>query len=185
MPRTDFTKPFTGQAERVLKQVYLPRIVRCLKKLSAQQVWWRPNAASNSVGNLVLHLTGNVRQWIVAGLGGATDTRERDKEFEERGPLPKQALVRGLKVTVQQACRVLHKLAAADLAEVHKIQGYRVTGLEASYHVAEHFAHHAGQIILITKLLTGRDLAFTHLPDDKKGTSLCRHANGQGGAGRS
>jgi len=168
MPQTDFAKPLTAQAERVLKQVYLPRIVRCLETLAPDQIWWRPNLASNSVGNLVLHLTGNVRQWIVAGLGGAADNRERDKEFAERGPLPKQALIRGLRTTVRQACRVLHGMEPTDLAKIHHIQGYRVTGLEASYHVAEHFSHHAGQIILITKLLTGRDLAFTHLPGEKK-----------------
>jgi uncharacterized damage-inducible protein DinB len=168
MHTPDFSKPFIGQAERVLKKVYLPRILRCLEQLSPAQTWWRPNEASNSVGNLVLHLTGNVCQWITSGLGGAPDVRQRDKEFAERGPVPRQVLVRRLQQTVEEACQVLRKLSAEDLARVYTIQRHRVTGLEATYHVAEHFSHHAGQIILITKMLTERDLGFTHLPGEKK-----------------
>ena len=79
MARTELTHPLIAQAEHVLRQVYLPRITTCLAHLSAEQIWWRPNKASNSVGNLVLHLTGNVRQWIISGLGGAPDLRERDR----------------------------------------------------------------------------------------------------------
>jgi uncharacterized damage-inducible protein DinB len=168
MPTPDFTKPLVAQAERVLRQVYLPRITKCLEALSPEQIWWRPNEASNSVGNLVLHLTGNVRQWIISGLGGAPDVRERDKEFAERGPLPRRVLLGRLQQTVENACRVLRRLSAEDLARVYDIQGYRVTGLAATYHVAEHFSHHAGQIILITKMLAGRDLGLTHLPGGRK-----------------
>ena len=168
MPQTALVKSAKTEADRVLRKVYLPRISRCLTQLSPQQIWWRPNPASNSVGNLVLHLTGNVRQWIVAGLGGAADVRTRDKEFAEQGPIPKQALLKRLEQTVLQACRIVRGLTAADLGRNYRIQGYRVTGLEASYHVAEHFSHHSGQIILLTKLLRGRDLAFTHLPGAKK-----------------
>ena len=171
MAKMDFTKPLLGQTERVLRQVYLPRIVRCLEELSREQIWWRANPASNSVGNLVLHLTGNVRQWIISGLGGEPDNRQRDQEFTERGPLPRRVLVAGLRQTVEEACQVLRKLSATDLARRHTIQGFRVSGLEVTYHVAEHFSHHAGQIILITKMLAGRDLKFTHLPGQKKKTA--------------
>ena len=71
-------------------------------------------------------------------------------------------------MTVGEACRVLHKLSPEDLARVHSIQKYRVTGMEAAFHVAEHFSHHAGQIILLTKMLTGSDLKFTQLPGEKR-----------------
>ncbi|MDR3677718.1 MAG: DinB family protein [Acidobacteriota bacterium] len=168
MTRAREIDPIIVQAERVLKQVYLPRILSCIKALSTEQVWWRANEASNSAGNLVLHLTGNVRQWIISGLGGSADVRKRDLEFSERGPLPKRVLASRLQKTVQEACRVLRKLSAEDLARVHTIQKYRVTGMEAAFHVAEHFSHHAGQIILLTKMLTGSDLKFTHLPGEKK-----------------
>jgi uncharacterized damage-inducible protein DinB len=168
MAQTRLAHPMIAQAEHVLKEVYLPRIIRCLEELSPEQLWWRPNVASNSVGNLVLHLAGNVRQWIISGLGGAPDGRQRDQEFSQRGPLPQQVLAGRLRKTVGEACRVLHKLSAEDLARVHTIQKYQVTGLEAAFHVAEHFSHHAGQIILLTKMLTGSDLKFTQLPGEKR-----------------
>ncbi|HMD87408.1 MAG TPA: DinB family protein [Terriglobia bacterium] len=168
MSKTDLTNPLVAQAEHVLRQVYLPRIISCLEQLSAEQIWWRPNEASNSVGNLVLHLTGNVRQWIISGLGGTPDVRQRDLEFSERGPLPRRVLVSRLRKTVEEACGVLGKLSPEDLARVHTIQKYHVTGTEAAFHVAEHFSHHAGQIILLTKMVTGRDLKFTQLPGEKR-----------------
>jgi len=168
MAKTGLRDPVIAQAEHVLRKVYLPRIVRCLEQLSPEQIWWRANAASNSVGNLVLHLTGNVRQWIVSGLGGAPDVRQRDREFSERGPLPRRVLVSRLRKTVEKACGVLGKLSPEDLARVHTIQKFRVTGTEATFHVAEHFSHHAGQIILLTKMLTGGDLKFTRLPGEKR-----------------
>jgi uncharacterized damage-inducible protein DinB len=151
-----------------MREVYLPRILTCLEELSSEQIWWRPNPASNSAGNLALHLAGNVRQWIISGLGGAPDVRKRDKEFAERGPLPRRVLAGRLRQTVEEACRILRRLSAEDLAQEHNIQGFRVTGHAAIFHVAEHFSHHAGQIILITKMLSGRDLRFTHLPGEKK-----------------
>jgi len=143
---------------------YLPRMVRCLGELSQDQIWWRPNASSNSTGNLVLHLCGNIRQWIISGLGGAPDVRHRDSEFAERGPVPRRRLVRRLEQTVGEALGVLRRLPPAALTRVHTIQGFRVTGLYAVFNVAEHFSHHAGQIIYIAKMKRARDLGFTKLP---------------------
>ncbi len=168
MKTTHSRDSLTAHAQHVMGEVYLPRILSCLEQLTPEQIWWRPNEASNSVGNLVLHLAGNVRQWIVSGLGGATDQRVRDLEFSERGPLPRRALASRLRRAVDEACRVLGKLTPEQLADVHTIQKFRVTGSEATFHVVEHFSHHAGQIILLTKMLAGRDLKFTRLPGEKK-----------------
>jgi len=158
------TQPFLDHARHMLREVYLPRIARCLALLSEKEIWWRPHPASNSVGNLVLHLEGNVRQWTIAGLGGAPDRRERDKEFAAKGPLPRRRLLKQLRETMDEACGVLAKLTEQDLAIQHSIQGFHPTGLQAVYHVTEHFAYHAGQIILITKMKRRQDLRFTHLP---------------------
>lgn len=163
----NFANLFLKHTQHVLREVYFPRIARCLALLSEKQIWWRPHATSNSVGNLVLHLEGNVRQWIISGLGGVPDRRERDKEFAAKGPLPRRQLVSRLCRTVDEACGVLAKLRAQDLAVQHSIQGYKVIGLQALYHVTEHFAYHAGQIILVTKMKRRRDLKFTHLPKQK------------------
>jgi len=158
---------FVAAAQETSKR-YLSRIVRALGELSQDQIWWRPNAASNSAGNLVLHLCGNIRQWIISGLGGAPDVRLRDAEFAERGPVPRRMLVRKLEQTVGEALRVLRRLPPAALLRVYAIQGFRVTGLYAAFHVAEHFSHHAGQIIYIAKLKRARDLRFTRLPSASK-----------------
>lgn len=168
MASTKTSNPLVAKAQHVMSKVYLPRIEGCLKELSPEQIWWRPNDACNSVGNLVLHLAGNVRQWIVSGLGGARDIRQRDLEFSERGPLPRSALTIRLRRAVKEACRTLGRVPEEDLVRVYLIQKFHVTGHEAVFHVAEHFSHHAGQIILMTKMLTGSNLAFTRLPGEGK-----------------
>jgi uncharacterized damage-inducible protein DinB len=154
---------FLKEADSRFKQ-YLSRILRSLNEMTDEEIWWRPNEASNSAGNLALHLSGNVRQWMVSGLGGAPDIRKRNSEFGERGPVPRRELVARLRETVGEARRVLRGLTPADLKRRHTIQGFHVTGLEAVSHVYEHFSHHAGQIIYITKMTQGKDLQFTKLP---------------------
>src|SRR5215510_14042542 len=146
---------------------YLPRMVHCLESLSEDDIWWRPNAASNSAGNIVLHLCGNVRQWILSGLGGARDVRERDKEFAEHGPISRQKLIAQLKDTLEEACRIIENTPVATFSREFEIQGYHVIGLEAVASVCEHFSYHAGQIIYLTKSKRGQDLHFTRLPDYK------------------
>jgi uncharacterized damage-inducible protein DinB len=168
-PKTTRTaRLFLANSRRLLAKQSLPRIVRCLHQLSEEEIWWRPNSASNSAGNLVLHLCGNVRQWIISGLGGAEDMRERDREFAERGPIPRQALVAQLRRTVRDACRVLARLPDDSLSRKYVIQGFHVTGLDAVFGVTEHFGYHTGQIIYITKLKRAHDLRFTRLPVIKK-----------------
>ncbi|HET7214831.1 MAG TPA: DUF1572 family protein [Terriglobia bacterium] len=156
------------EVRRLMAQTYTPRIARCLKLLAEEEIWWRPNRASNSVGNLVLHLQGNVRQWINSGLGGQADRRDRDREFAATGPIARRALLGELRKTVREADEVLANLRRADLLRKYSIQGFSVTGLQAACHVAEHFAFHAGQIIFVTKLKRGKDLKFTRLPARQK-----------------
>ena len=165
---SDLADQLLLDARRTLEKRYLPRVTRCLAMLSDDEIWWKPHPTSNSVGNLVLHLSGNVRQWIISGLGGQPDIRERDKEFSELGPLPRRALVARLRRSVTEACRVLARLSTRDLQRLYSIQKFRVSGLEAVFHVTEHFAYHAGQIILVTKMKRGEDLGFTRLPGEKR-----------------
>jgi uncharacterized damage-inducible protein DinB len=168
MRSSNATQQFLKLAQHSLRRHHLPRIERCLQDLSEAEIWWRPNEASNSAGNLALHLAGNVRQWIVSGLGGAPDARRRQEEFDERGPLPRTQVLSALRRAVSEACKVLRRLRAEDLERVYTIQRLRVTGLNATLHVVEHFAFHTGQIIFITKQQSGRDLAFTNLPGGKR-----------------
>jgi uncharacterized damage-inducible protein DinB len=147
-----------------LEKQFLPALLDCLEKLSEEEIWWRPNEASNSAGNLVLHLCGNMRQWIVSGLSGAKDIRERDKEFSERGPMARSTLGEQFRQTVEESCAVLERLKPEGLTRSYRIQGFDVTGYEAAAQVTQHVAHHLGQIIYLTKLKRAQDLGFTRLP---------------------
>lgn len=134
------------------------RIETCVAKLTPEQIWMRSGESDNAVGNLMLHLSCNVRQWIICGIGGAEDRRDRDSEFDARSG--EDALER-LRGTVEEAVAVLRTLPVERLSEKRVIQKHwDLTVLEAIYHVVEHFSMHTGQIIFATKLLTGADLGF-------------------------
>jgi uncharacterized damage-inducible protein DinB len=132
----------------------------CVGKLSPEQVWGRGSDNQNAIGNLILHLSGNVRQWIVSGVGGAKDVRDRDSEFRERRHVDPAELVARLKGTVKEAEEAMRGLSAEQLMERMTVQGYDVTKLEAIFHVVEHFSGHTFQIIFATKLLTSEDMGF-------------------------
>jgi uncharacterized damage-inducible protein DinB len=136
------------------------RIEECLGKLTEEQVWARGSANENAIGNLVLHLCGNVRQWIVAGVGGQPDVRQRDAEFASAGGVSIQELRDRLRGTVAEAVAVMQRVTAGRLAERLAVQQYPVSVLDAIYHVVEHFSMHTGQIIFATKMLTTADLGF-------------------------
>ncbi len=151
---------FVQQARELIRDEYLPKIERCLEKLNEEQIWWRANPESNSIGNLLLHICGNARQWIVCGLGEQTDERQRQSEFDERGPLPKDQLLSHLRQLVMEVDTTLSTFDSSRLIQQHHIQGTEVTALTAIFHVTEHFSMHTGQIILLTKLLANTDLTF-------------------------
>ncbi len=161
----DAAQVFLEQSRRYLSAHYLPKIERCLEKLTDEDLWWRPNEASNSVGNLLLHLAGNVRQWIVSGVGGAPDVRRRQQEFDERAALPGAVLLAGLKAALDDADGVLAALDPARLLDYCRIQGREMTLLEAVYHVVEHFSTHTGQIAYVAKLRAGVDLGLPRWRD--------------------
>ena len=157
----DTGRAFIDFSRALLSQDYLPKIERCLELLNDQQIWWRANPQSNSIGNLLLHLSGNVRQWIVSGLGEASDARDRDSEFAQREVISRDELLARLKQTLQEADDVLAKFDPDALLEKRRIQGIdEVPALEAILHVVEHFSMHTGQIILLAKFFAEVHLEF-------------------------
>lgn len=156
----DFSRAFVNQAREYLLGDYLPKLKHCLGTVTDEQIWWRPNAASNSIGNLLLHLGGNARQWIVSGLGGEEDHRVRQTEFDQMEAIPREQLIGMLTKTLEEVGGVLEAFDPANLLRKYSIQGNEVTALEAIFHVTEHFSMHTGQIILLTKSLTGKDPGF-------------------------
>jgi len=131
-----------------------------VEPLSQKQILWRPNPASNSIGNLVLHLNGNIWQWLVASFNRLEDRRDRPAEFNATGDLSAADLLDRLGQTMEEASKVLSRLTPEELLATWHIQGYSVTGLAAVYQVVEHFGLHYGQIVYITKMQEGRDLGF-------------------------
>jgi hypothetical protein len=136
------------------------RIEICANSLSNEQVWLRESESENAVGNLLLHLRGNVRQWILCGVGREPDDRQRDAEFAARLGDSAQELVANLRDTVNEAAVLIRALPSERLLDRMEVQGYQVTVLSAIYHVVEHFAGHTFQVIFATKRFTGKDLGF-------------------------
>jgi uncharacterized damage-inducible protein DinB len=136
------------------------RIAVCLGKLTDDRIWARGHENENAVGNLVLHLCGNVRQWIMHGLGGQPDVRVRDREFSASGGQSAAELTAQVRATVAEATAILSSLKAEQLTRTYEIQKRTVSGVEAVMAVVEHFAQHTGQIIYATKNLTGEDLGL-------------------------
>lgn len=156
---------FVAESRRLLADEYPRKIAVALGALGDQDLWWRPNGSSNSAGNLIVHLAGNVRQWVVHGLGGAPDQRDRAAEFARTGGLGSEEVFGTLMASVRAADDVLAGLPVARLAEPIRIQGIDTTGLRALYHVVEHFSMHTGQILYIAKLRHGKDLGLYEVDD--------------------
>ncbi|MCI0415801.1 DUF1572 domain-containing protein [bacterium] len=136
-------------------------ITQSVQRLGVEDLWWRPNEESNSIGNLILHISGSLGQWINTGIGGAPDHRIRQQEFDERSMVSKEELISKLNATVQTADTILSQIDPAKLLGKIEVQGKETTCMFAIYHMVEHFSTHAGQIVLITKLRTGEDLRLS------------------------
>jgi uncharacterized damage-inducible protein DinB len=159
----DIGKEFIATARHHLVAEYLPKIISCVGELSEENFWWRASEVENSVGNLLLHLSGNLRQWILSGIGGASDTRVRQEEFDARGGRSKEEVLELFTSTVREADEVLAGFDVARLTEVRRFQQWDHSCLYAISHVVEHVAQHMGQIIFITKLRNTVDLKFYKL----------------------
>ncbi len=159
MPDSPTWHEFVAYAVSKLEQ-NLGQIRRCVGLLNEAELWRRANEHTNAVGNLILHLGGNVRQWIIAGIGGEPFQRDRPAEFAARGPVPAEQLLPRLEQTVAQAIRTIRGVGAESAAAARSIQGYQVSTVAAIFHVVEHFSFHTGQIVLATKLMKNVDLSL-------------------------
>jgi uncharacterized damage-inducible protein DinB len=136
------------------------RIIACIDLLDESQIWLKPNSALNSMGNLILHLCGNITQYIISTLGGATDHRNRDAEFAATGGKTKTELKAMFNSVIEQSIECIGNASEFDLSTVKKVQVYELTGVGIIIHVTEHLSYHTGQIAFLTKLLLEKDLGF-------------------------
>ena len=135
-------------------------ILKCLDMLTEEEIWQRPNEASNSAGNLILHLCGNITQYAVSALGEQEDIRERDLEFSAQGGVSKQELIKKLSAVLKQAREVMLSRSPEQWLSEYKVQGFLLSGIGIAVHVVEHYAYHTGQLAFWTKQLRGQDLGF-------------------------
>jgi hypothetical protein len=156
----DLSTMFVNFSREKLIGQYWPRLRACVESLSDEQVWWRPNPSSNSIGNLMLHLNGNVTQWLISSFNGTEDERDRPTEFSRTEGIGRDTLLAMLSATMERASDVLGRVGEAELRAQFAIQGYHNTGLEVIYQVVEHFGLHYGQIAYIAKMLRDVDLGF-------------------------
>jgi uncharacterized damage-inducible protein DinB len=152
---------------RLLKD-YFVKIASAIDALDDEQIWRRPNESSNSIGNLLLHMSGNARQWIISGVGGVEDRRDRALEFAARGSAPGGKLIESMKATLDDADAILagvenecaHANSDEPLQRICMPQAYQVTVFDAIFHVVEHFSYHTGQIVFAAKWLAEGRLSF-------------------------
>lgn len=137
-----------------------PRIVKCLCELSQEEVWHKQNEHTNSVGNLVLHLCGNVRQYVLSGIDGQVDVRERDIEFLEKGPIDKQVLLIKVDELMKEVDEALDRISTEDLVREVSVQGFKENVTSILVHVTEHFSYHVGQITYYTKYIKNLDTGY-------------------------
>jgi uncharacterized damage-inducible protein DinB len=137
-----------------------PRIDHCLTLVNNDDVWKTPNGSTNSIGNLILHLCGNMTQYVVSSLGNTPDYRERDKEFSTKGGFTREQLSEKLHGTVEKVIHTINEAPHSELLRKRSVQGFQYTGIGIVVHVTEHYSYHTGQIALLAKLLSNRDLGF-------------------------
>jgi hypothetical protein len=140
------------------------RIKHCLAQLDEPQVWWRPRETQNSIANIILHLCGNLRQWIISGVGGVPDTRNRPEEFTERRPIIKEELIRQLDDVAAEADRVLAGATDERLLKIRRIQGFEETVLSAIFESLTHFNGHTQEVVYITRFQLGDAYRFAWVP---------------------
>lgn len=145
---------------------FLHRIETCVALLSEDELWLRPNPAMNSAGNLLLHLHGNLSQWVLDGLGGETFERHRSREFSASRAASKAELLAGLRHVVGR-CQQVAGLPATELTRRRSIQGYDTDGVYVLVHVVEHMSYHTGQIVSLTKLLRGPEAGIDFYPQHR------------------
>ena len=136
------------------------KLTTCLDEFNDADIWKRPNQHSNSVGNIILHLCGNIRQYAISSLGNNKDVRERDKEFSADGGYTRSQLLKKLTEAIDEAKNIIKNSSEKELLRKRKVQGYFHSGIGIILHITEHYSYHTGQIIFWTKLLKDKDLGF-------------------------
>lgn len=158
------TTSILREAVHLLEQSCI-KIRHCLNQLDDQQAWFRTHPSANSIGNLILHIAGNLNQWVTSGVGQKPDHRDREAEFAADQSLSQTELLKRMEQAVTQATAAIQSCDAAILLSSFEIQGFQVNGHEAISHTTTHFVGHTHQIIFITRMILGDRYQFQWSPD--------------------
>ena len=167
-PSADVGRLFIEETRKKLAAAH-GKIVHCIEQLSDDQLNWRPFEQHNSLANILLHLCGNLRQWIISGVGGAPDVRNRLAEFSDRARYHKDELLKKLEQTVRESDEVLSKFDTARLTEKRRVQAFDVTVMGAIFDTVSHFVGHSQEIIYITRLQLREKYQFKFVPTKEQG----------------
>lgn len=159
MADSKFIQEFKEQAVFRIKE-NTPRIKKCLNLISEEEAWKRPNESSNSIANLILHLNGNISQYIISSLAQQKDVRNRDLEFSANHSHSKMELLEIISSTCDRSVAIIQNCREEELIRNRNVQGFDLSGIGIITHVVEHYSYHTGQIALITKLIKNQDLGF-------------------------
>jgi hypothetical protein len=154
-----------GEARKTLAGAH-QRIVHAVTQLDESDIWWRPHDSMNAVGNIILHLCGNLGQWVIAGVGGRDYVRDRPAEFAQRGGIAKDQLLARLRDAVSEADDVISKVDPGTLLSPRRIQSFDVAVVAAIFHAVSHFEGHAQEVIYIARLRRGEAYRFLWTPSD-------------------
>lgn len=163
-------KAFLNAAVEQLQEGYR-KIRHCVGQLDETQIWWRPNPSMNAIGNLLLHLSGNIRQWLIAGLSSADDNRKRQMEFDARSDIPAESLMQQLEQTIAEASTVVSGLSEDEIVRVRRIQEFDVNAAQAIQDSVSHFRGHVQEIIHMTRLHLGGNYQFDFVPTEQPGSN--------------
>lgn len=158
--KSEFTQLFLAEIHRRLFEENFVRLKKCLTELNETEIWYRPNAQSNSMGNLVLHLCGNLRQWVISTFDEVPDVRERQLEFEEKGPLPTMYLLDQIEAILLPLKRILRSISDEHLLKTYSVQGFEENGVAILLHAVEHFSYHVGQMTYYVKAKKAKDMGY-------------------------
>lgn len=156
---TQFRDEFINQSVYRINE-NTKRILKSLQEIDETETWQRSNENSNSIGNIILHLCGNIRQYIISSLGETEDVRLRDAEFAAKDGFNKSELLAKLNGTINDAIRVIESTDEKRLLKVYSVQGFDLSGIGIIIHVTEHYSYHTGQIAFWIKQLKNKDLGF-------------------------
>ena len=157
---TKLTEAIVEEGRRRLVNESLPRMTQCLEQLTDDQIWWKPNKNSNSVGNIIVHVNGNLRQWVLSAIAGQPDERQRNIEFEMDGGISGTQLIEMLQATMREVSTALDEVVKIGILEIRPVQVFEESILSIIVHVVEHTSYHTGQVTWITKMLVDGQLNY-------------------------